>query len=206
VVADARNSGSDRLEALDPSARHPLPGRVIDRYGQDPALSLGGKLIYQVPEYTRNGGDAGETLYLTGSAGGRKRVAFRSRRDFWGGWGPGERVAVVYDGSSRIMLDPGGRRQRTIVPGLRRVDVFQTNRRGEVFALGAPRRALSIVTPEGRARSLTTPWNALAWTPDGRSILAARRDRLGLMSPSTGSVRVIGRVSNGQVFDVAWAR
>jgi hypothetical protein len=43
----------------------------------------------------------------------------------------------------------------------------------------------------------------------GRSDVLGRSGRvrsLGSCRPTTGSVRAVGRVSNGEVFDVAWAR
>ena len=61
-----------------------------------------------------------------------------------------------------------------------------------------------MIDPDGRQRVFRTPWAPVAWSPDGRRILALRGHTLGVMSPKTGAVRVIARAGGGTIADAAW--
>lgn len=204
VVADARGSGSDRVEFLNLGARDALPGRLIDPRGQAPDLSPSGRLTWSVPRYGPQGGNAGTRVYVSDAGGAGRRIAFESPRDLFAGWGPGERLAVLIGQGPELLLDPGTPSRRELDPGLPRTLNFETARDGAVWALG--RGAVAIVPPGGRARRLRTPWLPLSWAPDGRSILAVRGRQLGLLSPADGSAREVGRVENGALLTAEWVR
>jgi hypothetical protein len=53
------------------------------------------------------------------------------------------------------------------------------------------------------ARTFTTDWAPKAWTTDGRAVLVTRGPELGFMDARTGDVRSAGRVTCGDVYDVA---
>jgi hypothetical protein len=202
VVADARGSGSDRVEELDPAAKRLLPGKLIDSAGQSPQLSRSGKLLYAVPQYTDKGGDAGEKVVEVARDGG-KRTALRSPREVTAGWGPRERLAAVFGSSASIVVDPQGPGRTELRSGLRRVTDFETSVDDKVLAL-APGLRIAILRAGQRPRVHRTGWGPLAWAPDGRAVLVVRGARVGLMSPDTGSVKEIGRTTGGRVFGAAW--
>ena len=204
-MSNAYGSGSDRLELADLRGGPALPGRMVDQAGQSPVYGPGGRLLYEVQRYDDDGGDAGVRVLVADADGGHRRVAFTSRRsDVNAGFGPGGRVAAVYDEKPRIVLDPGGPDEQTLRVPLRRVAQFATSTDGRLYAIDADDR-IAFRDRRGRWTVYRTPWRGtLAWAPDGRSVLVSRDDRLGLLSPADGSVRVIGRVDNGEVYGAAW--
>jgi hypothetical protein len=204
VVADARGSGSDRVELLNLGAPDALPGRVIDPRGQLPGLSFRGRLTWTVPLYGPEGQDAGTRVYVSDAQGRGRRVAYESPRDLSAGWGPGDRLAVLRGEGPELLLDPGTSTQRELDPGLPSTLNFETAPDGTLWTLG--RGAVAIVSPGGRSRRLRTPWLPLSWSPDGQSILTTRGGRLGLISPADGSVTEIGRVENGVLLTAEWVR
>lgn len=206
VVANARGSGSDRVEVADLDAEEALPGRVIDRYGQGPQLSESGRLLYEVPQYTDNGGDAGyEEFVTTAEPGAPKRSVMRIRSNDYLGWAPGEELGLLRNGARRLVVGPGSPSQRTIDSGFARAaGGFSTSARGDVLFYG-PGNRIAIVSADGSRREIDSPWEqAGSWSPDGRSLLVQRGDRVGIMSAEDGSVVEIGRFSNGKVFSAEW--
>lgn len=202
VVADARRSGSDRVESLDLGAPDALPGRVIDSRGQAPELSRSGRLTWSVPVYGSEGQNAGTRVYVSDAQGGERRIAYQSPRDLFSGWGPDDRLAVLAGRGPELVLDPGTPRETALDPGLQSTLNFQIAPDGTLWTLG--RGAVAIVSPSGASRRLRTNWLPLTWSPDGRSILAVRGVRLGLLSPRNGSVREIGTVRNGVLLTADW--
>lgn len=206
VVANARGAGSDRVEVADLDAEEALPGRVIDRYGQAPDLAESGKLLYIVPQYTKDGGDAGdENFVTTAEPGAPKRSVMRTPTNDTLGWAPGEELGLLRDGARRLVVRPGSPSQRTIDSGFPHTRFgFMTSSRGDVLFYG-PGKRVAIVRPDGTRREIDSPWvQAGSWSPDGRSLLVQRGDRLGRMSAEDGSVVEIGRVSNGKMFTAEW--
>ena len=202
VVADARRSGSDRLESLDLRAPDALPGRVIDPRGQAPELSRSGRLTWSVPLYGSEGQNAGTRVYVADARGGGRRIAYQSPRDLTSGWGPDGRLAVLVGHPQKLVLDPGTPRETALDLGLESTLNFQTASDGTLWALG--RGAVVIVSPSGASRRLRANWLPITWSPDGRSILVVRGARLGLLSPGDGSVREIGTVQNGVLLTADW--
>lgn len=206
VVSDARGSGSDRLEVANLEAEQALPGRVIDPHGQSPELSQGGKLLYSVPQYTDDGGDAGDKWFVTTpKPGAPKRLAMRARSSDRVGWAPGEKLGLLRRGSGALVVSPGTPAERSIDSGFADARFgFLTSSRGDVRFFG-PDRKIAIVEPGGPRRVIDSPWEQLgSWSPDGRSLLVKRDDRIGRMSAKDGSVVEIGRVGNGKVFAAEW--
>jgi hypothetical protein len=201
VVSYAVGASGDRIAALDPSAGQREPTPIAD-FGQAPALSPSGRLAYTVPQYGRDGNPAGTHVLVSGAKGGGRRLAYRSGADLLSGWGPGGRLAVARDGASRIVLDPNGPGQVAIATGLP-VYSWTTSGRGQLCVLG-PGRRLSIVSPGTRPRVLRSHWSPVAWSGDGRSLLAITSHRIGLMSPGDGSVRPVGTVSGGAIDVADW--
>jgi hypothetical protein len=201
VVSYAVGASGDRIAALDPSAGERDATPIAD-FGQAPDLSPSGRLAYTVPQYGRDGDPAGTHVFVSDAAGRGRRVAYRSSADVLGGWGPGGRLAVARDGGSRIVLDPGGRSQAAIPTGLP-VYSWTTSGRGQICVLG-PGRRLSIVSPGTRPRVLRSAWSPVAWSGDGRSLLAISSHRIGLMSPRDGSVHTVGTVSGGSIDVADW--
>jgi hypothetical protein len=163
---------------------------VIDLRGQAPDLSPSGRLTWSVPRYGPKGQDAGTRVCVSDAQGDGRRIAYESPRDLLAGWGPGGRLAVLVGEGPELVLDPGTARRRELDPGLRSTLNFDTAPDGTLWALG--RRAIAIVPPGGRPRRLRTRWLPVSWSSDGRSILAARGGRLGLLSPVDGSVKHVG--------------
>jgi hypothetical protein len=201
VVSYAVGASGDRIAALDTSAagRAPTP---IARFGQAPDLSPSGRLAYTVPQYGRHGNVAGTHVFVSDAAGRGRRLAYRSSVDVLGGWGPSGRLAVARDGGRRLMLDPDGRSQAAIPTGLP-VYSWTTSGRGQICVLG-PGRRLSIVSPGTRPHVLRSAWSPVAWSTDGRSLLAITSHGIGLMSPRDGSVRTVGTVSGGSIDVADW--
>lgn len=206
VVANARGSGSDRVEVADLGAEEALPGRVIDPAGQDPQLSEGGKLLYLVPQYTDGGGNAGEKYFVTtAEPGAPKRLALRARSSDSVGWAPGEVLGVLARGGGKLVVGPGTPAERSIDSGFADdADGFSTSSRGDVQFYG-PDGKFAIVAPDGARRVIDSPWEQVGgWSPDGESLLVKRENRIGVMSAKDGSVSEIARVSNGKVFFAEW--
>lgn len=105
------------------------------------------------------------------------------------------------------MIDPDGPNERTIKPRLPgRISYFVTSP-SDVMAVVGRSGGVAIVPPPDRpARRLESDWKPLAWSRDGRRLLAVNRsaNRLGLMSPRDGSVEQVGCVRGGRVFQAAW--
>jgi hypothetical protein len=55
-----------------------------------------------------------------------------------------------------------------------------------------------------RRRVFRRAWVPRAWAPDGRAILVAHRDRIGLMNPRTGQIRRLGRLGCGYITSAVW--
>jgi hypothetical protein len=201
VVSYAVGASGDRIAALDPSAGERASTPIAD-FGQAPDLSPSGRLAYTVPQYGRHGDPAGTHVFVSDATGRGRRLAYRSGADLLSGWGPGGRLAVARDGASRIVLDPGGPSETAIPTGLP-VYSWTTSGRGQICVLG-PGRRLSIVGPGMRPRLLSSAWSPVAWSGDGRSLLAITRHRIGLMSPRDGSVRTVGTVSGGAIDVADW--
>ncbi len=206
VVSNARGSGSDRLEVANLDGGDALPGRLIDPAGQAPDFSPGGKLLYQVPQYTDAGGDAGVKHFVTtAEPGARRRLALRAKTSDTVGWGPGEELALVPEGSRRILLDPGGPKQRSLDTGFAPLrGGFFTSSRGEVLTFG-PRGKVAIIRRDGSRQAIESRWDVVGcWSPDGTAVLAKLRDRIGLVAARDGTVSQLGRVIAGKVFGAAW--
>lgn len=204
VLSNARGAGSDRLEVANLSGGDALPGELIDPNGQGPDFSPSGKLLYSVPQYTNGGGDAGTRTFMTEPRpGADKRVLFDSKRSVFASWGPGERLAVFSSGDRSVVLDPGRSGRRSVDPGLGRVTGVDTSNT-DVMAVEGRGQRLATLPPDGPPRRFESDWEPIGWSPDGRRLLAARRDRLGLMSPTDGSVEEVGRVRGGKVFQAEW--
>jgi hypothetical protein len=111
-------------------------------------------------------------------------------------------LAVARDGASRIVLDPDGP-GRAVIPAGLPVYSWTTSGRGQICVLG-PGRRFSIVSPGRRPHVLRSAWSPVAWSGDGRSLLAITGHRIGLMSPRDGSVRAVGTVSGGSIDVADW--
>jgi hypothetical protein len=208
VVADARQGGTDQIEALHLARVPALPGEVIDSRGQSPALSSTGMLAYVVPQYAPDGGSAGTAVMVSDATGAGKHVVYRSRADLAPtAWLPGGRLAVLErpEVRARLIIDPGRGDQRTIDPGVPEAFVMQANAAGAFVVAGRSGR-LAIVSATGRRKLIHSPWFALCWSPDGGSILVSRGSEVGLMSPQDGSVRPLGRTdpSTTAIGGAAW--
>jgi hypothetical protein len=201
VVSYAVGASGDRIAALDSSAGEREATPIAD-FGQAPDLSASGRLAYTVPQYGRDGNPAGTHVLVSDAKGRGRRLAYRSGADLLSGWGPGGRLAVARDGGGRILLDPDGPGQAAIPTGLP-VYSWTTSGRGQICVLG-PGRRLSIVSPGSRPHLLRSTWSPVAWSGDGRSLLAISRHRIGLMSPRDGSVRALGAVSGGSIDVADW--
>ena len=120
AVSNALGTGSDRLELARLDRNPVLPGRLVDSAGQLPVYSPRGKLLFTRPRYTRSGAVTG-THVIVARADGSKRHRVRTLRDDPDiGWGPDERLAAVYRHRPRIVIDPRGRRERTVRVPLKR--------------------------------------------------------------------------------------
>ncbi len=203
AAANARGSGGDRLEQLNPASASPLPGRIIDASGQAPSVSPDGKIIYTVQQYKKDGGDAGATLYVAGRPGARRNLVYRARpgEQIDGAWGPEGKPTVLFRDKPTVLVLEGPSRERRLDLGIK-VFGLDLSSQGDVLARGDGR--VVILTREGQRRTFKSSWSPLAWSPDGRTILAIREHQLGLLSPKDGSVDPIGSVRGGRVNYAAW--
>jgi len=182
VAANARHQGADRVDRVALDRPDGLPGQPIARFGQSPALSASGKLLFQQPQYTDDGGDAGTRVYGAGRIGDKLRVLWQTRANSENGpfavWGPGERLVVSSGRSSRVIVDPGGPHERVIHSGLRRV--------ANVLA-SARRPAAEGTRARVRARVPRRP-PAQVDGPErlGRERLEPRRQRAAARKPPPG--------------------
>ncbi|MDX6690042.1 MAG: hypothetical protein QOG15_1499 [Solirubrobacteraceae bacterium] len=204
VVSYAPGSGGDRVAALNLRGTSVLPGRPVDDFGQTPALSGDGRVAYGQPQYTDAGDDAGARVYVARVDGGGQRVAYSARYQLSLGWTSRDELAIARYEGNRIVVNPRGPHRRTIDPGLDKIYTFQSNARGDMWAVGAD--TVAVIRKGGKARRFKTAWVPVSWSPDGRSILVVTDHRLGLMAPGDGAVREIGQVRNGRIAYATYAR
>ena len=88
---------------------------------------------------------------------------------------------------------------------LKRIAQFHTNARGQMYAYDAEGNVV-VIDRDGAQRRFSTIWTIVhAWAPDGSAMLVATPGgRLGLMSPTDGSVTELGLFPGGDVHAVAW--
>jgi hypothetical protein len=209
VTANARGSGSDRVETLDLSTTPARPGRVLDAAGQAPALSRSRHVAYSVVNYRADGQTTGTTVFQIGLDGGARQARYRAHADLTPEWLPGDRLAVLSQPDlerpdrARLVLDAGGPRQRTVDPGVPKATVLLAANRGTML-VGAGAGRAAILTPDGARRFITSAWSPRCWAPDGRALLAVRGERLGLLGAADGRVREMGRMAGGRLVSCAW--
>jgi len=194
AVSNALGSGSDRLELARLDRNPALPGRLVDSAGQTPVYSPRGKLLFTRPRYDRRGAVVGTEVFVARADGSKRHRARNLREDADIGWGPGEKLAAVYDNRPRIVIDPRGRRERTVRVPLKRIARFRTNVHGQMYAYDAEGQVV-VIERDGSKRRFRTIWPIVYdWAPDGSAMLVGTPDaRLALMSPVDGSVTEIGR-------------
>jgi hypothetical protein len=204
AVANALGTGSDRLELARLDRNPVLPGRLVDSAGQLPVYSPSGRLLFTRPRYNRRGGVIGTEVTLARTDGSKRHRARRLREDADVGWGPGGKLAAVYDNRPRIVIDPRGRHQRTVRVPLRRIARFDTNVHGQMYAYDA-KSGVVVIERDGSKRRFRTTWPFVYdWAPDGNAMLVGTTDgRLGLISPADGSVTELGR-AHAPVHSAAW--
>ncbi len=194
AVSNALGSGSDRLELARLDRNPVLPGRLVDSAGQTPVYSPRGRLLFTRPRYDRRGAVRGTEVYVARADGSKRRRARNLREDADAGWGPDGKLAAVYGNRPRIVIDPHGRRERTVRVPLKRIAQFGTNVHGQMYAYDAEGQVV-VIDRDGERRTFSTTWTLVYdWAPDGSTMLVGTPDgRLGLMSPVDGSVTEIGR-------------
>jgi hypothetical protein len=209
VTANARGAGSDHVEALNLDRVPALPGRVIDPYGQTPALSASRQVAYSVVRYAADGAPTGTLVYVADLDGAHKRVRYRSGADLSPAWLPGGHLAVLSQPDldrptrARIVIGAGEPDERIVDPGVPNATSLIAARDGTLLVGGGTRRQ-AIISPRGERRFITTDWNPMCWAPDSRGLLASRGDRLGLLPLSGSPVRDLGRVTRQRVISCAW--
>ena len=106
-----------------------------------------------------------------------------------------------------LARDVGTSRQRLIplrTPRAVRVAISSTGRAAYTTGKRGARRMRFISAAGRHGRSYATPWIAVAWSPDERTLLVHDHFRLGLLEPSTGKVDELEPLACGWVADAQW--
>lgn len=203
VLADA-SSGVDELARL--TARGPQ--RLPDDHASAPCIDGAGRIAFVKVGYPLR-----FLLEVKASFVSPARVVYRASQPLiLMGWGPGGALVAIGDdyppgdgtGPERVIIvDGSGARVKAVPldhPGL------------VVWSATAPGMAVEswtnrtvYVSDTGQVLSMPTEWSPLTWSPDGRELLVASSDRLGLWVPGRGAVKIVATITPGvAVGHAAW--
>jgi hypothetical protein len=210
IVAVIDRDFHNRLEVRRLDTPPAEVGRQLRGEGFSPAASRTGEIAYLRPSRDR---EADQVVRLRN---GHRRVAAQ-RRLLWDvAWVGGRLLALSeYASHGRMELIDVTRRPARRVVRLRRTRIGSMaiggrHRVAYWYGRGRPGHIrLAVMSLDGsHRRAFRVDWAPKTWSPDGRRILVNQFGgrSLGLMSPRTGKVRVLGRLPCGSVKAAVWAR